>query len=94
MKQVYSEAERVIIWLGDFASDDPGDSTASNIDVLMRYARQLDKLVISGKTLPSGTEAWQQQLRQEGMDAWTLGKMTGLDYTRGYQCSVRRGGLW
>lgn len=76
MRRVYSEAERVIIWLGDFASDDPDDATASDIDVLMRYASRLDKKVISGMTPPFGTKAWEEQLHNEGVSAWAVGKMT------------------
>lgn len=59
MRQVYSGAERVVIWLGDFASDDPDDTTASDIDVLMRYARRLDKKVVSGQVPSLGSKSWE-----------------------------------
>lgn len=81
MKQVYSEAERVVIWLGDFASVDPDDTTPSDVDVLMRYARRLDQKVVSGHTPPLEPTSWQDQLLREGANAWSVAKMTSAMHT-------------
>lgn len=78
MRQVYSEAEGVVIWLGDFASVDPDDTTPSDIGVLMRYARRLDQKVVSGQVKPT---SWQDQLLREGANAWPVAKMTSAMHT-------------
>lgn len=76
MRQVYSEAERVMIWLGDFASDDSGGTTAYDIHMLTQYALWVDKQVINRKTLPSGTELLEEWLCRERRDAFTVDKIT------------------
>lgn len=81
MRLVYSAAERVIIWLGDFASDDPDDTTAHDIDVLTRYARRLDKKVVSGLLPPLGQVSYEEQLSREGANSWSVGKMTSAMQT-------------
>lgn len=78
MRQVYSEAEGVVIWLGDFASVDPDDTTPSDIGVLMRYAHRLDQKVVSGQVKPT---SWQDQLLREGPNAWSVAKMTSAMHT-------------
>lgn len=88
MRQVYLKAESVIIWLGDFTSNDPDDNTPHSIDLLMKFAHELDVRATRCTTASTSViETWEKEFRnlmasyglmREDANSLTFGKKIEL----------------